>query len=197
MNEVEVKGLVADLDATRARVRRAGAALVYAGRLTDRRYDTPARSLAGANHVLRVRSYGDGAAARATIDWKGPVTRTGGYKEREELSAGVLDPAALTAILDRLGYVLTREIDREIEQYTLDETTLRFECYPRMDVLLEVEGEPAGIERAIAATGLARAAFGTDRLPEFARRYEQRTGQRAALSQRELAGDYRFRMDDA
>lgn len=197
MNEVEVKGLVADLEATRERVRRAGAALVYAGRLTDRRYDTPTRALAGADHVLRVRSYGDGDGERATLDWKGPVTRIAAYKEREELSAGVLDPAALTAILDRLGYVLTREIDREIEQYALDETTLRFERYPRMDVLLEVEGEPAGIERAIAATGLARATFGTDRLPEFARRYEQRTGERAALSRRELAGDYRFRLDDA
>lgn len=197
MNEVEVKGVVPDPDATRERVRRAGAVLVYAGPLADRRYDTAARALAGASHVLRVRSYGEGAAARATLDWKGPVRRASGYKEREELSAGVLHPDALLAILERLGYVLTREIDRDIEQYALDGTMLRFERYPRMDVLLEVEGEPAGIERAIAATGLARAAFGADRLPDFARRFERRTGERAALSRRELAGDYRFRLDDA
>jgi adenylate cyclase class 2 len=197
MNEVEVKGVVADLDAARDRVRAAGATLVYAGALFDRRYDTPSGALAAASHVLRVRVYGDAPGARAALDWKGPVSRAGGYKEREELSAGVLDAAALTDILGRLGYVLTREIDRDIEQYELHGATLRFECYPRMDVLLEVEGEPAGIERAIAAAGLPRADFGTDRLPEFARRYEGRTGQRAALSRRELAGDYRFRLEDA
>jgi adenylate cyclase class IV len=197
MNEVELKGLVADLDATRERVQRAGATLVYAGPLVDRRYDTADRALAERTNVLRVRVYGAGAHVHATLDWKGPVSRARGYKEREELSTGVADPLALTAMLHRLGYVLTREIDRDIEQYELGGTMLRFERYPRMDVLLEVEGPPEGIERAIAAAGLARAAFGTDRLPEFARRYEQRTGERAALSRRELAGDYRFRLDDA
>ena len=198
MNEVELKGIVEDPEAARARLVAAGAALVYAGPLTDRRYDTPDRGLAGLGHVLRVRVYdATGGARRATLDWKGPVSRARGYKEREELSTGVLDADALAAILDRLGYVLTREIDREIEQYELDGTVLRFERYPRMDVLVEVEGAPDGIERAIAATGVPRAAFGTDRLPEFARRYERRTGERAALSRRELAGDYRFRLDDA
>ena len=197
MNEVELKGLVGDVDATRGRLRAAGAALVYAGPLADRRYDTPRRDLAQLGHVLRVRVYGADGGARATLDWKGPATQPRGYKEREELSTGVHDAAAITEILDRLGYVLTREIDREIEQYELDGTVLRLERYPRMDVLMEIEGTPEGIERAAAATGIARAAFSTDRLPEFARRYEQRTGERAALSRRELAGDYRFRLDDA
>ena len=164
MNEVEVKGVVADLEAARDRLQRAGATLVYAGPLTDRRYDTATWALAGQGHVLRVRVYGDGPAARATLDWKGPVSHASGYKEREELSTGVRDAAALTEILHRLGYVLTREIDREIEQYEVAGITLRFERYPRMDVLLEIEGEPAGIERAIALTGIARTAFGTDRL---------------------------------
>lgn len=197
MNEVEVKGVLADPDAARRCLQRAGATLVYTGPLADRRYDTPERRLATANHVLRVRVYGVDGDARATLDWKGPVSRARGYKEREELSTGVVDPTALTAMLDRLGYVLTREIDREIEQYELAGTVLRFERYPRMDMLMEVEGAPDGIERAIAAAGLPRAGFSTDRLPEFARRYERRTGERAALSRRELAGDYRFRLDDA
>ncbi|CAA9335546.1 MAG: hypothetical protein AVDCRST_MAG11-2682 [uncultured Gemmatimonadaceae bacterium] len=197
MNEVEVKGLVPDVDATRECLRAAGARLVYAGPLADRRYDSPSRDLAALGHVLRVRVYGRSGDGRATLDWKGPATRPRGYKEREELSTGVLDAGALTEILDRLGYVLTREIDREIEQYELGDTVLRLERYPRMDVLMEVEGTPDGIERAVAATGLPRAAFGTDRLPDFARRFERRTGERAALSRRELAGDYRFRLDDA
>jgi predicted adenylyl cyclase CyaB len=197
VKEVELKAVVANPDEVRERVERAGAALVYAGRLEDRRYDTGDRALSSRDHVLRVRVYRDGEGARATLDWKGPVSFEGGYKVREELSAALLDPDTLLAMLDRLGYVVSREIDREIRQYDLDGTMLRFEHYPRMDVLVEIEGTPDGIERAIAAAGLARSAFGTDRLPDFVRRFEQRTGQRAAVSQRELAGNYEFRLEDA
>ena len=197
MNEVELKGVVADPDAARAALERAGAALVYAGPLTDRRYDTARRGLAGAGEVLRVRLYAAGAPSRATLDWKGPVRRDRGYKEREELSTSVADAESLVEILGRLGYVLTREIDREIEQFEFGDTVLRLERYPRMDVLMEVEGAPDAIERTIAAVGLPRDAFSTDRLPEFARRFERRTGERAALSLRELGGDYRYRLDDA
>jgi len=197
MKEVELKGVVADHGAARARLEEAGAVLVFAGTLEDRRYDTDERALARRDHVLRVRIYRDGHGARATLDWKGPVGYERGYKVREELSAGVVDADTLLVMLERLGYVLTREIDREIAQYDLEGTMVRFEHYPRMDTLVEVEGAPDAIERAIAAAGLARQGFSADRLPDFVERFERRSGQRAALSRRELAGDYRFRLDDA
>ena len=47
MREVELKAVVPDLDASRAALVAAGAVRTYAGRLEDRRYDTPARGLAG------------------------------------------------------------------------------------------------------------------------------------------------------
>jgi predicted adenylyl cyclase CyaB len=198
MHEVELKAVVPDLAAARAAVERAGARLAYEGRLEDRRYDMPDRALSGRDHVLRLRVYRrDGTVARAALDWKGPTSYGGGYKVREELSSGLADPDALTAILDRLGYVVTREIDREIAQYELHEATVRFERYPRMDVLVEVEGEPAAIERAIGALGIEREAFTSERLPAFVARYESRTGGRAALCDRELTGDYRFSAADA
>jgi len=59
---------------------------------------------------------------------------------------------------------------------------LRLEWYPAMDVLLEVEGEPAAIEQAIGATGLAREAFLPESLPYFVERYEARTGRAALLA---------------
>ena len=62
----------------------------------------------------------------------------------------------------------------------------------RMDDLVEVEGERAAIERAIALLGLPREGFLTDRLPDFARRFEARTGTRAALSHAALAGAERY-----
>ena len=73
--------------------------------------------------------------------------------------------------------------------------TVRVERYPRMDALVEVEGTPEAIEAAIAVTGLAREGFTAGRLPDFVRRYEMRTGQRAAVSDRQRSGDYRYDTD--
>jgi adenylate cyclase class 2 len=196
MREVELKAMVADPEAARNALRASGATLTYAGRLEDRRYDAPDRALRLRDQVLRLRIY-RGNEMRALLDWKGPSSYEGGYKIREEHSTPVADAAALAAILEGLGYVVTREIDRTIEQYQLEGAMVRFERYPRMDVLVEVEGEPAAIERAIAALAMPREAFTTGRLPDFVQRYEDRTGERAAICDRELTGDYRFSSTDA
>jgi hypothetical protein len=65
-----------------------------------------------------------------------------------------------------------------------------------MDVLVEVEGEPAAIESAIEALGLPRGTFTNERLASFVAGFEHRTGVRAAISDRELEGDYGFRDAD-
>jgi hypothetical protein len=66
-----------------------------------------------------------------------------------------------------------------------------------MDDLVEVEGAPEGIERAIAVLGIARDAFTAERLPQFVRRYEARTGATAALCDSELTGGTRYDLEDA
>ncbi len=197
MREVEVKGVVDDPAAARRRLEAAGAELVFEGRLEDRRYDTPDHLLGERDEVLRLRVYRTAGDVRGALDWKGPTGFDGGYKVREELSSKVGDPETLAEMLGRLGYVVTREIDRRIAQYDLAGATVRFEEYPRMDVLVEVEGTPEGIERAIAVLGLPRASFNSDRLPQFVARFEARTGARAAICDRELDGDYRFAARDA
>ena len=197
ITEVELKSVVPDLAAARARCERAGATLVFAGRLEDRRYDTRDRQLAARDHVLRLRVYRDAGGARGSVDWKGPTRFEHGYKVREELSAGATDADALAAILERLGFGVSREIEREIAQYELCGATVRFEQYPRMDVRVEVEGAPDAIERAIAALGMPRDGFTSERLPDFVARFEQRTGERAALCDRELRGEFRYRVADA
>lgn len=199
MREVELKGIAftdEEAEAARARLLAAGAAEAYVGRLEDRRYDSADRALALLDHVLRLRVYRSDTV-RASLDFKGPTTYVDGFKVREEQTVGADDPDALARILDAMGYVITREIDRQIAQYTLAGATIRFERYPRMDVLIEVEGEPEDIERAIDALGLPRARFTTERLPDFVLKFEARTGQRAALCDRELSGDYRYSASDA
>jgi hypothetical protein len=55
-----------------------------------------------------------------------------------------------------------------------------------MDVLVEVEGEPEAIENAIEALGMSRGEFTSERLATFVTRFEQRTGVRAAVCDREV-----------
>jgi len=187
--EVELKSVIDDVAVRRRRIESAGAQLMFDGRLEDRRYDSSDRRLSNADHVLRLRAYSDAHGARATLDWKGPTREEHGYKVRDELSAHTSDPADLAAILDRLGYTVIGEIDRHVTQYALDGAVVRFELYPRMDSLVEVEGPPAAIERAIEALGMPRDGFTSDRLLAFVGRYEARTGLQAAISDRQLAGD--------
>lgn len=192
MLEVELKSVVDDVPRRRVMVERAGGTLAWAGRLLDRRYDTASHSLAARDHVLRLRVYHDGHAARAELDWKGPTGHDGGYKTREELGVHVQEPDVLAEMLGRLGYEVTVEIEREIAQYELEGATVRFERYPRLDDLVEVEGTPEQIERAIVAIGLPREGFTSERLPDFVRRFEARTGERAALCQSALRGETHY-----
>lgn len=197
MLEVELKSVVDDMPRRRAAVEAAGATLTFSGRLEDRRYDKPDRSLTLLDHVLRVRVYRDDQGGRAQLEWKGPTRREDGFKLREELEARVVDADALVAILIQLGYVVTIAIDRVIAQYDLEGAMVRFERYPRMDNLVEVEGTPEQIERAIAVLGMPREGFTSERLPDFALRFQSRTGTHAALSDAALAGNDVFDIANA
>lgn len=191
--EVELKARVEDLDATRARIERAGATLAVHARLRDRIYDSATGELSAQDIVLRLRRYETDTSVEAHLDWKGPTARENGFKVRSELTTGVSDPAALATMLEKLGYRIVGAIDREIIQYSLaddaDTVSIRFEVYPRMDTLVEVEGSTAGIEKAVSLLGISRDRFSADRLVDFVRAYELRTGQRAAVADFEVKVD--------
>ena len=196
MLEVELKAVVIDPAATRKQLEKAGAKLTYEGRLVDRRYDIESRELADRDEVLRVRRYETRGSVKTFLDWKGRTETQGAYKIREEISTLVDDFAAMEQILDKVGFIVTMEIDRDIAQYQLYDATIRFEMYPRMDVLVEVEGEPDAIEQAIVALGMLRGEFTSERLATFVSRFEKRTGVRAAICDRELTGDSQYRRSD-
>jgi len=182
-HELEVKARVTAVASLRRALRRAGARLEFRGRMLDRRYDR-ARELTRGDQVLRLRTYQPAGRGRAhaVLAWKGPASARGGYRHRAELEIAVSDPAALQALLARLRYRVTLAVDRQVEVYRLGGATLRIERYPRMDTLLEVEGPPAAIERAITAIGLPRERFLSESLPFFTRAYRRRTGRRAQLA---------------
>lgn len=180
MIELELKAVVPDAAALQARLRSAGAIEEFTGRMIDRRLDFANASLTLCDEVIRIRVYRDSSGGTtASIDWKGPATAEGGYKRREELSTSTGDAGTVMTIMRHLGLRVTRSIDREIVQFHVEGATVRVEHYPRMDDLVEVEGAPEAIERAIALTGIPRGEFSADSLALFADRYAARTGQPA------------------
>ena len=182
MREVELKSVVDDFEGRRRRAIEQGGILVYEGRLEDRRYDTADESLAARDEVLRVRTYWRGGEPETALEWKGPKSIEDGYRVREEHSLPAGSREMLEIILARLGYRVTKAIDRHITQFELQGATVRFERYPRMDDLVEVEGDPDAIERAVLALGMPRDGFNSDSLASFARRYERRTGTAALIA---------------
>src|SRR5690606_3917037 len=140
----------------------------------------------------RVREYrhADGSVS-AELTWKGPTVRSAdGYKQREEIELAIGGDgrgAAAAELLRALGYEPVQTIDRWIETYEVEGASVRLEWYPRMDVLVEVEGEPHAIERAIVATGLERGGFTAEPLAVFAARYRAR-GEAPVLALQHLEG---------
>ena len=182
-DELEVKARVDDPDGLRAALVHAGATLDFRGDMIDRRFDR-SRTLAQRDEVLRLREFraADGTPAYGVLGWKGPPSQRGKYRHRAETEARVATPDSVVTILEQVGFAVSLRIDRRVEVYRLGQAVLRLEWYPEMDVLLEVEGEPSDIERAIAATGLARDRFLPESLPYFVALYEARTGQTALLA---------------
>lgn len=197
MRETELKAVVPDESQCLARLLAAGATQRSEARLEDRRYDYPDRRLTMRDVVLRLRVRRNDSGSSASLDWKGAASFEAGYKHRDETSVAVGSPEQMAAILDALGYVVTRAIDRDVRELQLHGAILRFERYPRMDTLLEVEGPENAIEEAIRASGIPRESFTPDRLFMFVQRYEARTGQRAAICDDEASGHYRFPLEDA
>jgi adenylate cyclase class IV len=180
--ELELKATVADPEDLARRLLAAGAELLFQGSMEDRRYDR-GNELTARDEVLRTRLLRGKNSRESVLGWKGPTRLSPeGYKLREELEYPVLGGAAADPLLLALGYSVVHSIHREITVFRLGQATVRVERYPRMDVLVEVEGTPQDIERAIEASGIPRRQFMADSLAEFVTRFEQRTGQRALVA---------------
>ena len=161
--------------------------------MVDHRYDRGGALLAR-DEVVRLREFlhRDGRA-EVKLSWKGPTTVTPeGYKSRRELEfeirpRGPESPPA--ALLEALGFEEVQRIERYVEYYRLGGAEIRLEWYPRMDVLIEIEGDQGGIETAREVIGLPRSAYSAEPLPAFTARYAERTGTPAALSIEALRGE--------
>lgn len=182
--EFELKAALPDgATALRERLADAGWSLFFEGLMSDRRFDTPDRSLESRDEVLRIRCMTSlTGESRTLLAWKGPASEEKGYKVRPELETEVRDTQTAVAILEHLGYTeVTLSIDRRVALYEKQRVQARIETYPAMDVLVELEGDPDGVKERLADLGLPRDAWKPWPLDEFVRHYERRTGSEARL----------------
>lgn len=188
--ELEVKAVVPDPALLRRHLVESGAESAFRGLMEDRLFDQDG-ALRERDEVLRIRTWKpEGAPPRTQMAWKGATRRSPeGYKLRDELECAIEGEGGAAAnILTALGYRVIKSVDRFVEVYRVHDAEVRLEWYPRMDILVEVEGTAGAIEAALGVTGLPRAAFEPEPLIEFVRRFEERTGDRAALAVADLKG---------
>jgi predicted adenylyl cyclase CyaB len=181
--ELELKAVVPDVEGLIRRLLAAGATLIFRGTMDDRRYDR-GNDLTSRDEVLRTRLLvSDSGSRESVLGWKGPTRLSpAGYKLREELEYPVEKGVSVDPLLLALGYSVVHSIHRRIAMYQLGDATVRVEHYPRMDVLVEVEGAADAIEHAIVISGIPRDQFMADSLSEFVTRFEQRTGLEAQVA---------------
>lgn len=194
-SEYELKArLQEDPDGYCDRLESGGWSRRFEGRMADLTFDTEGGRLAASDQVLRLRVYvpdGEGETL-AVLGWKGPATTEEGFKHREEVETRVSGAEAAREILGRLGFHrVTRRIDRRIRLLVQGGVSVRVEEYPRMDVLVELEGPPSEVRERIPELGIEEDEWKPWPLPAFVRRFEERTGREALLhrSEAEASGD--------
>lgn len=150
--EIEVKFLVDDLAALRARLAAAGARQVKP-RLYERnvRFDDSASSLLRKGQLLRLRQ-----DDRARITFKGmaDADHTSEAKVREELETLVGDFETVSEILVRLGFELQQVYEKYRETFRLGDVEVVLDELP-FGEFLELEGDEDGIRNAAQQLGLA------------------------------------------
>ncbi|RLM64086.1 class IV adenylate cyclase [Halorubrum sp. Atlit-26R] len=156
MYEVEIK-VPADLEATRERLREAGAERVDARRQRDTYYDAPHREFAETDEALRIRretplaedggSSSEGEAlsdaepaASATVTYKGPLLEAAS-KTRAEHETGVDDGEALAAVLSGLGFEPAATVEKRREFWSYDGFTVTLDAVTGLDEYVEIERE--------------------------------------------------------
>jgi adenylate cyclase class 2 len=118
---------------------------------SDQVFDRQDGELRRSDQLLRLRKAGD----RAMITFKGPSRRER-HKSREEIEFDVSDAAALTEVLERLGYAPRFRYEKYRTKFaaqgetgfiTIDETPI--------GVFLELEGPPEWIDATATRLGFS------------------------------------------
>ena len=102
-----------------------------------------------------ISSFASRAGKRATITYKGPARRER-HKSREEIEFDVSDAAALTEVLDRLGYVPRFRYEKYRTKFaTPGDARIHYHRRNANWRVPRVEGPPAGSTQTAARLGFS------------------------------------------
>jgi adenylate cyclase class 2 len=158
MIEVEIKLALGSLDEVRQRLRAAGAEPAGERQFEDNRlYDDQAGSVRATGRMLRLRIVG----GRQLLTFKEAPTAAqseSAYKQREELETDVSDIEVLHAVLLRLGYSVRWRYQKWRESWRWGDLHVELDETP-IGNFLELEGDPAAIDRAAERLGFTRSDY--------------------------------------
>ena len=163
--ETEVKFRVADVRATRRRLRQLGFRLTHRRCLEDNTlFDTPGRSLRKVRSVLRLRRYGQ----QWMMTFKGTPAADSFYKTRLEFESLVERPQAVRAIFEHLGFSPVFRYQKYRTRYAPAEEPVRPKTHREaaldetpIGAFLELEGSRAWIDSIARQLGYTRSDYNT------------------------------------
>ena len=148
--EIEIKLPVGDLSAVRNRLSGAGAHLHAPWHdETNDLYDDAERKLSGSGRTVRMRR----ASGRSILTYKGQARFEDGARVREEREVEVSEAGEADAILQGLGLRRTFRYEKRREEWAAEDCIVSLDVTP-IGSFVEIEGDPAGIRRLVAALGL-------------------------------------------
>ena len=170
-HEVEIKFLVSDLAALRAKLRAAGFR-----ELTPRThemnvlYDLPGKALRSRGELLRIRKYGD----QWTLTHKAPGA-AGKHKARVETETEVKDGRVLQSIFDSLGLDEIFRYEKYRSEWTDGKGDVVLDETPIGNVA-EIEGPPEWIDAIAEKLGVSERDYITKSYVQLFEEWKQRTG---------------------
>lgn len=149
-DEIEIKLPCEDLDAVRKRLVALGAQAVTEMHFeTNDLYDDRDGGLSKADSTLRLRR----ARGETILTYKGPPRFEQGVKRRQERETRVSDGEEGQAILEALGFVRRFRYEKHREEWRLETCLIALDETP-IGRFIEVEGDPAEIQRVVVALAL-------------------------------------------
>ncbi|MFA5347538.1 MAG: class IV adenylate cyclase [Methanoregula sp.] len=135
MLEIELKVRVPSLDPVRCQLDARNARFLGRIHEHDVYYNAPHRDFGVTDEAVRVR-YTDN---HAVITYKGVKMGASGFKAREELNTAVESGEVFEAILDRLGFTRTAEVNKWRENYQLGKTAVSLDMVEQLGTFVEIE----------------------------------------------------------
>ena len=149
MRETEVKVIEIDRGAVVRKLELLGGEVVFDGMMHAVFLDHPDGSIVGNGNLLRLRSAGE----RTVMTFKGFVSRTG-VKVMEEVESEVSDMGAALAVLQAIGLVVIRDMEKHRTSYRLGKAHVDIDRYvgkhAHIPEFLEIEAEDLEEITAIA-----------------------------------------------